>query len=189
MRPCTCECRRAHTYAHPHARAGKELRRLALTLDIPTVTTINGAWCNKEALRHMRTDKLAMVAIQDYFRECSARPSAPAPVHERAQTCNACARVLARRLPAGRLAGLAAEVLCESLLPKMLLWCQLAEQCCGADVLCEDVPLHAVHSLNAEALCGWCSKLCCSCVTSVSVVGSVGVSKERKVRVVCQSST
>ncbi|KAF5829351.1 hypothetical protein DUNSADRAFT_16196 [Dunaliella salina] len=46
---------------------GKELRRLALTLDIPTVTTINGAWCNKEALRHMRTDKLAMVAVQDYF--------------------------------------------------------------------------------------------------------------------------
>lgn len=47
--------------------AGKELRRLALTLDIPTVTTINGAWCNKEALRHLRTDKLEMTAIQDFF--------------------------------------------------------------------------------------------------------------------------
>ncbi|KAJ9522284.1 hypothetical protein QJQ45_008119 [Haematococcus lacustris] len=48
---------------------GKELRRLALGLDIPTVTTLAGCSATAAALRAMRAGPLVQVPIQDYFRE------------------------------------------------------------------------------------------------------------------------
>lgn len=49
---------------------GKELRRLALGLDIPTVTTLAGCLATVAALRAMRSGPLIQTPIQDYFREC-----------------------------------------------------------------------------------------------------------------------
>jgi hypothetical protein len=48
---------------------GKELRRLALGLDIPSVTTLAGCHATAAALRAMRSGPLVQTAIQDYFRE------------------------------------------------------------------------------------------------------------------------
>jgi carbamoyl-phosphate synthase large subunit len=48
---------------------GKELRRLALGLDIPTVTTLAGCMATVAALRAMRSGTLIQVPIQDYFRK------------------------------------------------------------------------------------------------------------------------
>lgn len=46
---------------------GKELRRLALTLDIPTVTTLAGCSATVAALRAIRSGPLVQIPIQDYF--------------------------------------------------------------------------------------------------------------------------
>lgn len=46
---------------------GKDLRRLALGLDIPQVTTIAGAMATVAALRKTKQGPLHMTAIQDYF--------------------------------------------------------------------------------------------------------------------------
>jgi hypothetical protein len=43
---------------------GKELRRLALSLDIPTVTTLAGCQATTSALRAMRSGPLIQTAIQ-----------------------------------------------------------------------------------------------------------------------------
>lgn len=48
---------------------GKELRRLALTLDIPTVTTLAGCSATVAALRAIRSGPLVQIPIQDYFRK------------------------------------------------------------------------------------------------------------------------
>ncbi len=49
---------------------GKELRRLALGLDVPTVTTLAGCYATVAALRAIRSGPLVQTPIQDYFREC-----------------------------------------------------------------------------------------------------------------------
>jgi carbamoyl-phosphate synthase large subunit len=46
---------------------GKELRRLALGSDIPTVSTLPGCAATVAALRAMRSGPLVQTAIQDYF--------------------------------------------------------------------------------------------------------------------------
>mmetsp|Transcript_29815 Transcript_29815/g.61562 ORF Transcript_29815/g.61562 Transcript_29815/m.61562 type:complete len:219 (+) Transcript_29815:1-657(+) len=46
---------------------GKELRRLALSLSVPVVTTIAGAKATSAALSAMREGTLEQVPIQDYF--------------------------------------------------------------------------------------------------------------------------
>jgi carbamoyl-phosphate synthase large subunit len=46
---------------------GKELRRLALGLGIPTVTTLAGCRATTMALQAMRKGPLVQVPIQDYF--------------------------------------------------------------------------------------------------------------------------
>ena len=48
-------------------RDGKELRRLALGLGIPTVTTVAGCRATAMALQAMRKGPLIQVPIQDYF--------------------------------------------------------------------------------------------------------------------------
>mmetsp|Transcript_22911 Transcript_22911/g.50216 ORF Transcript_22911/g.50216 Transcript_22911/m.50216 type:complete len:1179 (-) Transcript_22911:261-3797(-) len=48
-------------------RDGKDLRRLALGLGIPTVTTMAGCKATTAALRAMRSGPLVQVPIQDYF--------------------------------------------------------------------------------------------------------------------------
>jgi carbamoyl-phosphate synthase large subunit len=48
-------------------RDGKDLRRLALSLGIPTVTTVAGARATTMALQAMRRGPLVQVPIQDYF--------------------------------------------------------------------------------------------------------------------------
>ena len=50
-------------------RDGKELRRLALGLGIPTVTTLSGAKATTAAMGAMRKGPLVQTAIQDYFPE------------------------------------------------------------------------------------------------------------------------
>lgn len=46
---------------------GKELRRLALSLEIPTVTTFAGCKATAAALRAIRAGPLVQTPIQDYF--------------------------------------------------------------------------------------------------------------------------
>lgn len=46
---------------------GKELRRLALSLGVPVVTTIAGAKATTAALTYMREGPLEQIPIQDYF--------------------------------------------------------------------------------------------------------------------------
>ncbi|GLI71204.1 hypothetical protein VaNZ11_016323 [Volvox africanus] len=48
-------------------RDGKELRRLALSLSIPTVTTVAGARATAAALRAMRAGPLVQIPLQDFF--------------------------------------------------------------------------------------------------------------------------
>lgn len=48
-------------------RDGKDLRRQALSLSIPTVTTIAGCKATAAALKSMRAAPLVQVPIQDYF--------------------------------------------------------------------------------------------------------------------------
>ncbi|KAG2424433.1 hypothetical protein HXX76_014486 [Chlamydomonas incerta] len=48
-------------------RDGKELRRLALQLSIPTVTTVAGARATTAALRAMRAGPLVQIPLQDFF--------------------------------------------------------------------------------------------------------------------------
>lgn len=50
-------------------RDGKELRRLALGLGIPTVTTLSGCKATTAAMGAMRKGPLVQTAIQDYFPE------------------------------------------------------------------------------------------------------------------------
>ena len=51
----------------PDVRDGRDLRRLALALKIPAVTTLAGAKATAQALAGMRAGPLKQVPIQDYF--------------------------------------------------------------------------------------------------------------------------
>lgn len=51
----------------PDLRDGKDLRRLALTLQIPIVTTIAGAKATTQALQAMAKGPLKQVPLQDFF--------------------------------------------------------------------------------------------------------------------------
>jgi len=51
----------------PDVRDGRDLRRLALSLKIPIVTTLAGARATVAALAGMRDGPLTQVPIQDYF--------------------------------------------------------------------------------------------------------------------------
>ncbi|MEW5307481.1 MAG: hypothetical protein WDW36_009875 [Sanguina aurantia] len=48
-------------------RDGKALRRLALTMNIPTVTTLAGAKATAAALRAMRSGPLEQICLQEFF--------------------------------------------------------------------------------------------------------------------------
>jgi carbamoyl-phosphate synthase large subunit len=51
----------------PDVRDGRDLRRLALALKVPAVTTLAGAKATAQALAGMRAGPLQQVPIQDYF--------------------------------------------------------------------------------------------------------------------------
>ena len=51
----------------PDVRDGKDLRRLALSLKLPVVTTVAGAQATAAALAGMAEGTLQQVPIQDYF--------------------------------------------------------------------------------------------------------------------------
>eukprot|EP00775_Hariotina_reticulata_P009331 gene9331-9495_t len=51
----------------PDLRDGKDLRRLALTMQVPLVTTIAGAKATALALKAMKAGPLAQVPLQEYF--------------------------------------------------------------------------------------------------------------------------
>lgn len=51
----------------PDVRDGKNLRRLALGLKIPIITTVAGARATAAALKGMASGKLVQVPLQDYF--------------------------------------------------------------------------------------------------------------------------
>jgi carbamoyl-phosphate synthase large subunit len=48
-------------------RDGRDLRRLAVTLKVPLVTTLSGARATAEAIAGMQRVPLTMLALQDYF--------------------------------------------------------------------------------------------------------------------------
>jgi carbamoyl-phosphate synthase large subunit len=51
----------------PELRDSKAIRRLALGLNVPIVTTIAGARATAMALRTMKDAPLALTPLQDYF--------------------------------------------------------------------------------------------------------------------------
>ncbi len=57
----------------PDIRDGKNLRRAALALKIPVITTVAGAKATTQALAGMKKAPLRQVPIQDYFPEAAAR--------------------------------------------------------------------------------------------------------------------
>ncbi len=71
---------------------GKELRRLALSLDIPTVTTLAGCLATVAALRALRSGPLVQTPIQDYFRECTAHSAAASCIGHTEPHCPCCTR-------------------------------------------------------------------------------------------------
>lgn len=57
----------------PDVRDGKNLRREALGLKIPVVTTVAGAKATVQALAGMKRGPLRQVPLQDYFPEAASR--------------------------------------------------------------------------------------------------------------------
>jgi carbamoyl-phosphate synthase large subunit len=57
----------------PDVRDGKNLRRAALALKIPVITTVAGARATTQALAGLKKAPLRQVPIQDYFPEAAAR--------------------------------------------------------------------------------------------------------------------
>ena len=51
----------------PDARDGKDLRRQALALSVPLITTISGGLATLGALKAMSEGELEQVPLQDYF--------------------------------------------------------------------------------------------------------------------------
>ena len=51
----------------PDVRDGKNLRRLALGLKIPIITTVAGARATTEALKGLKAGPLTQVPLQAYF--------------------------------------------------------------------------------------------------------------------------
>jgi carbamoyl-phosphate synthase large subunit len=47
---------------------GRDIRRLAVTLKVPLVTTMSGAKATVEAIAGMQTSPLSALALQDYFK-------------------------------------------------------------------------------------------------------------------------
>ncbi|KAJ9564794.1 hypothetical protein OSB04_000760, partial [Centaurea solstitialis] len=48
---------------------GQQLRRMALSYKIPIITTVSGALAAAEAIRSLKSSKIEMIALQDYFLE------------------------------------------------------------------------------------------------------------------------
>ncbi|KAL4558734.1 hypothetical protein LXL04_036936 [Taraxacum kok-saghyz] len=48
---------------------GRQLRRMALAYKVPIITTVSGALATSQAIRSLKSSKIKMVAIQDYFVE------------------------------------------------------------------------------------------------------------------------
>ena len=63
----------------PDVRDGKNLRRLALALKIPIITTVAGAQATARALRGTKEAKLHQVPLQDYFPNAGRRGPIPRP--------------------------------------------------------------------------------------------------------------
>lgn len=57
----------------PDIRDGKNLRRNALALKIPVITTVAGAKATTQALAGMKKGPLRQVPLQDYFPEAAER--------------------------------------------------------------------------------------------------------------------
>ena len=57
----------------PDIRDGKNLRRSALALKIPVITTLAGAKATTQALAGMKSGPLLQVPLQDYFPEAAQR--------------------------------------------------------------------------------------------------------------------
>jgi carbamoyl-phosphate synthase large subunit len=52
----------------PDARDGRDLRRQALALAVPLVTTVSGGAATVGALKALKNEQIQQVALQDYFK-------------------------------------------------------------------------------------------------------------------------
>ena len=60
----------------PDVRDGKDLRRLALGLKIPIITTVAGARATTQALRGLQDGPLTQTPLQAYFPDYKATAAA-----------------------------------------------------------------------------------------------------------------